>query len=154
MRATKILVAADTHGRITDVVEFQKKEPHDMIFHLGDRVRDAVQLESLVHVPVIAVRGNNDREADIPWNRVVPVDGTRFFLTHGHRESAERMRALAEEAQCAFALFGHTHRRADRRMGMVRLLNPGSPALPRDGFRSLLSLTVTDTDVEVRFITL
>lgn len=150
MESKKILVVSDTHRRITEVIAFQEKDPHDMLFHLGDLVKDAKTLEKVLHIPVLCVRGNNDfAEYETPAQIVVPVYGKRFLLTHGHMErvgaGSAGVLALAKEEGANVALFGHTHRRFDRVIDGVHILNPGAVSSPRDGVRSLLSLTVFES---------
>lgn len=160
MESKKILVVSDTHHRTIDVIATQEKDPHDMLFHLGDRVKDADQLESALHIPVYRVRGNNDYwEEETPLTATVPVFGIRFLLTHGHCENVHYgitgVLAKAKEKSCQVALFGHTHMRFDRTVGGIRLLNPGSPSLPRDGKYSVLSLQVFENgSLEAKFIDL
>lgn len=153
----KILVVSDTHRHFTDVIEQQRTDPHDVMIHLGDLVDDARELERQLHMPVVYVRGNNDWQQDVPWERVLDYSGIRILVVHGHREfvgtGLDRLARSAVKNGCSAALFGHTHRRADETLQGVRLLNPGALYLPRDGIPSMLSLTLDgSTAIRTEFI--
>lgn len=144
----KILVFADSHGRTVDMYGLIESILPDAVIHLGDHYEDACDLRrSYPSLPVYAVRGNNDFEPDAPLFSVIAPAGVRMYLTHGHRERASwsqsgNVGARAAEEGCAVALYGHTHLRHDQMEGGVRVMNPGSISLPRDGDPSCLLLEV------------
>lgn len=98
----------------------------------------AMMLNKL-HYRILAVRGNCDAEVDqmlldfpmmgdyvqLQWEK------TRFFVTHGHIFSPQQLPTL--EPGTVF-VSGHTHVPvAERRDGLL-FFNPGSIALPKEGF--------------------
>lgn len=86
---------------------------------------------------IMAVRGNCDAEADqmmlnfpilADYSEFI-VDGTRFFLTHGHLWNANCLPPISEGTVLAN---GHTHIPELRRLpNNIIILNPGSISLPK-----------------------
>jgi hypothetical protein len=52
------------------------------------------------------------------------LDGFRILLLHG--DEGGLLHRLIHSGRYAYVLHGHTHRRADRRMGSTRVINPGA----------------------------
>ncbi len=136
----RLLVVSDSHTylpgleRILDA-SVKKYGPPDAVLHCGDGARDLVRLEGKIRAVnpdalLFAVRGNCDGDgcADIPFERVVEMEGARIFMTHGHRLAVKStiwvLDDAAREQNCAIALFGHTHV-PFMQMGSVLMLNPG-----------------------------
>jgi putative phosphoesterase len=146
-------VISDTHGllRPEAVAALTGVE---RIVHAGDIGSPDVltQLERLA--PVVAVRGNNDRDAwaaDIPETEVVEVGGVSLYVLHDLHELDLDPRA----AGFAAVIAGHSHQpRLDERDGVI-YLNPGSAGPRRFKLPiSLARLTVTDSRVQARLLTL
>ena len=160
MRSKKLLVVSDTHHRIINVQNWALENPHDILIHLGDHVRDGQALADALHIPTVLVRGNNDEcEHETPWEIILPIYSHRLLLVHGHLQyvegGLEDLTDKAVQSGCDIALFGHTHHRADKLHQGVRLLNPGSPMAPRDLILSVLSLEFFDNGAyEVQFVSL
>ncbi len=136
----RLLVMSDSHGdrmalrRIAEEV-WKIYGPVDAYLHCGDGAGDfqAVADDFRAHDPgavFFQVRGNCDglRYADLPWQQVVEIGGTKLFMTHGHLQAVKStMMLLNDDARgcgCSIALFGHTHEPA-MEMYSVLLLNPG-----------------------------
>jgi uncharacterized protein len=152
-RVHTVGVISDTHGllRPEAVAALTGVE---RIVHAGDIGSPDVlaQLERLA--PVVAVRGNNDRDAwaaDIPETEVVEVGGVSLYVLHDLHELDLDPRA----AGFAAVIAGHSHQpRLDERDGVI-YLNPGSAGPRRFKLPiSLARLTVTDSRVQVRLLTL
>ena len=91
---------------------------------------------------IVAVRGNCDAEvdqmmldfpcmADFTWI----VDGDQqLYCTHGHLWAPDNLPALPEGT--AF-VYGHFHVKRNEIVDGVRLFNPGSAAIPKDGTHSV-----------------
>lgn len=153
------LVISDTHGRGDRLAAVLARTHADVLFFLGDGLRDLAGAAGLPPT-VRAVRGNCDffGNTDAPEVRVEDFGTTRFFLTHGHRHgvkySAEALIAAAAAAGADVALYGHTHVPytktipSGERVGGVTLqkplllLCPGSLGEPRDGAPSFATITV------------
>ncbi len=136
----KIAVFSDSHSDVMRIIGILKKEPADLVLHLGDMVRDALRLQgAFPEIPVLIVKGNNDFLSTAPSERVERVSGLTLFMTHGHRypfgyEAKELYRdAVGQSAD--IALFGHTHVPCLERRGPLLILNPGSISLPRRGLK-------------------
>ena len=116
-----------------------------VILHAGDGARefDYITAEN-PGVSCVGVPGNCDFFAmKNPSSVTLDLDGTRLFLTHGHRFSVksgyDALIAHARENDIDIAVFGHTHIPLDRYIAEddgkkpLRLFNPGSIGHPHDG---------------------
>lgn len=129
-----ILVASDTHGKRDRLAAVAARVRPDVVFFLGDGVRDLDALDDAL--PVRAVWGNCDffGASDLPERRVEEIGGYRFFLAHGHRYgvkySLEAAMLAAADAGADALLYGHTHipfektLAAGSRIGGVTLQKP------------------------------
>lgn len=158
-----ILVVSDTHGRTDRLEAVLERTRADMVFFLGDGLRDLHAIPT--QLTVRAVRGNCDffgRE-NTPEVRVETVGAYRFFLTHGHRYEVKRGITVAVQAAALadadVLLYGHTHRphiaylAADSAVGSVVLKKPmivfcpGSLGEPQGEKPSFGMLTVRNNGV-------
>lgn len=129
-------VIADTHGLVRPeaVAALQWA---NLIVHAGDVGKPQV-LETLQRIaPVIAVRGNIDRDEwfrELPVREVVEVGAARLYVLHDLKELD------FDPATSGFAaiISGHSHQPSIERRQGVLFLNPGS-AGPR---RFRLPITV------------
>lgn len=126
----KILVFSDSHGnlfRVKKVLEVFTDV--DMIFHLGDNVRDAIKIQELVHCPVKYVKGNTDL-IEAPLEIMEDLCGKKFFLTHGHqyriKSDLNNLYYAALEKEADVVLFGHSHVPYQETINEILFLNPGS----------------------------
>jgi uncharacterized protein len=152
-RVHTVGVISDTHGllRPEAVAALTGVE---RIVHAGDIGSPDVlsQLERVA--PVVAVRGNNDRDAwatAIPQTEVLEIGGVSLYVLHDLHELGLDPRA----AGFAAVIAGHSHQpRLDERDGVL-YLNPGSAGPRRFKLPiSLARLTVTDSRVQARLVTL
>ena len=152
-RVHTVGVISDTHGllRPEAVAALAGVE---RIVHAGDIGSPDVltQLERVA--PVVAVRGNNDRDAwatAIPQTEVLEIGGVSLYVLHDLHELDLDPRA----AGFAAVIAGHSHQpRLDERDGVI-YLNPGSAGPRRFKLPiSLARLTVTDSRVQARLLTL
>ena len=117
-------VISDTHGLLRPEA-VAALEGMDAIVHAGD-IGGAEILDALRRMaPLVAVRGNNDRDAwaaSLPEIAKMEIGGTRIWVVHD-------LKALAEDpasANVSIVISGHSHcPRIERRAGLL-LLNPGS----------------------------
>lgn len=135
----KILVVSDSHGNINGLMGSLGKEEFDMLFYLGDYVKDGIRISEILNIPYKIVRGNGD------WNvtgfsddEVFYLDGKKIFLTHGHNYNVSRgidkIYYKAKEIGADYAFFGHTHVPLIENVDDIIIMNPGSPTLPRTGY--------------------
>lgn len=91
---------------------------------------------------VLAVRGNCDAEIDqmlldfpcMADYAFIADDLNQLYCTHGHLWSPESLPPLPEGT---VFLHGHFHVKRDEVVGGIRLFNPGSVAIPKDGSHSV-----------------
>lgn len=126
----KILVFSDSHGNlfwVKKVLEIFKDL--DMIFHLGDNIRDAIKIQEAVSCPVKYVKGNTDL-CKGPLEIVEDICGKRFLLTHGHeyriKSDLNSLYYAAQEKEADVVLFGHSHVPYQETINGIFFLNPGS----------------------------
>ena len=147
----KIGILSDTHG-IAPRIAFAlaKLGEVDAYIHLGDMTFDAEYIADKTGKKVYAVRGNNDPASErFPLELVIELDGARLLLVHGHRHeidmySTYAARARAIELNCDALLYGHTHVPQYASRDGITVLNPGSPALPRGGYKPSCALMQID----------
>lgn len=133
----KILVISDTHGHLDKVLRvYEKLTDIDLIIHCGDYQRDGYNLEDILGVKVISVRGNCDGGGSSDFE-IVETPGGDILVTHGHAQGVDydysRLLYMAQENDCIAVCFGHTHVPVNDYEGDVYFINPGSLSLPRDG---------------------
>ncbi len=149
----KIAVFADSHRRTQRMYDILSSESFDTMIHLGDCVEDAEEMSyEYPKLAIIGIAGNNDYYSDLPYSRIVTVGNVKLFLTHGHLYPSHwRLRQIsidAKRAGATLALFGHTHRKADEMIDGIRIVNPGSISLPRDGSASWIRLIIENSKIE------
>ena len=126
----KILVFSDSHGNLTNVERILRQTDNfDMIYHLGDNVRDALEIKKAVSCPVKYVKGNTDF-TKAPLEIIEQINGIKLLLTHGHKHRVKynlnNLYYAALEKGVNAALFGHTHISHKEKVNGILLFNPGS----------------------------
>lgn len=115
---------SDTHGLVRPQA-LEALGGSDLILHAGD-VGSPLVLEALREIaPVVAVRGNNDRDAwadALPETDVVDAAGALLYILHDVKEldldpAAATFRAVVS---------GHSHRPSVEERRGVLYVNPGS----------------------------
>jgi len=106
-------------------------ESPEWILHLGDRVKDCIDVEyEYPGIPLRSVRGNCDRDsAELDIDEFT-LGGKRFFMTHGHlfgvKTGKGRVIATAVNRGADILLFGHTHIPHYSVAEDFSVINPGS----------------------------
>ena len=124
LKAGRIGVISDTHGLVRQEALAALKGS-ELIIHAGDigKLEVLASLKSLA--PVVAIRGNNDREA---WARQLPdilslqVNGLGLYIIHNVHELPIDPAAAGLHA----VICGHSHRPNLIHRDSVCFLNPGS----------------------------
>ena len=117
-------VIADTHGLLRPEALIALSGV-DLIVHAGDIGSPAILTELGAIAPVIAVRGNNDREAwaaPIPEIATTELAGRRLYVIHDFKMLPADPAALGADV----IISGHSHRPSVQHRSSVVLLNPGS----------------------------
>ena len=129
----KFLVFSDSH-KYTNGMDraIEKYKDVKYIIHCGDVTTDVEYLEYVYgrsHC-ICGVCGNNDFFTNEPFSRVIPIEGHRIYVTHGHKEHVKQglytLTAVAEKANCDICIYGHTHTQKLTEESGVSFLNPGS----------------------------
>lgn len=128
----RILVLADSHRDRSNMRLAIKKHPDiESVVFLGDGVDDFDSCNELLKGKrVYAVKGNNDFYCEYPENMIITKNGTKIYITHGHKEHVKygltRLWLAANESGCALALYGHTHIQKAEYTDGIYLFCPGS----------------------------
>ena len=112
----EILIFSDSHGK-NDGMQMaidRQVRPVDVIFFLGDGLRDADRLWTN-GATLRTVRGNCDwfADASVPSEQLVTLEGHRILATHGHLYGVKgglgALISYAASLDADVGLFGHTH---------------------------------------------
>jgi putative phosphoesterase len=124
-------VISDTHGLLRPEA-LRALAGADRIVHAGD-VGGPEILAALRRIaPVVAVRGNNDREAwarRLPETRRLRAGGLRLLVVH----DAHTLALDPAAAGFAVVIAGHSHQPRRERLNGVLFFNPGSAGPRRFG---------------------
>ena len=155
----KLVIASDIHGSAKwcrEVMRVIEEVSPDKVLLLGDLLyhgprnplpdeyapADVAAMLNAVKERIVAVRGNCEAEvdqmmlefpcmADYAW----VVDGPhQLYCTHGHLFGPDSLPPLPDGSTF---VYGHFHVKKDELAGGIRLFNPGSAAIPKDGSRSV-----------------
>ena len=151
---------SDTHGNEPAIdAAIERLGEVDAYIHLGDHASDSERIAASTGKPVHAVRGNCDAfSSKYPRELCLELEGAKLLLIHGHAHEVDaystysaRMRAI--ELGCCALLYGHTHiPQLVHRDGII-VLNPGSPSIPRGGFKSTCAVVeIEDGRVRAKVI--
>jgi putative phosphoesterase len=120
----RVGVIADTHGLMRPEALAALKGS-ELIIHAGDIGKSEV-LDSLNRIaPVLAIRGNNDRD---PWAKAmadvlnVQVNGVKFQVIHNVHEIEDD----PAERKIAVVISGHSHQPSVVKRDEILFVNPGS----------------------------
>lgn len=144
---------SDTHGLLRPEA-LSALEGSELIIHAGDIGAPEVLEKLRAIAPVIAVRGNNDREAwaqEIPEVEMVKVGSVLLYVLHDVKELD------LEPASAGFSavISGHSHRPSLTELRGVRFINPGSAGPRRFKLPiSVARLTLSDHGMNAELIEL
>lgn len=120
---TKIGVISDTHGLLRDEAA-ELLADSDIILHAGDIGNQAVIVRLQEIAPVVAIRGNVDKDswaASVPEQEAVEIGGKFFYLIHNVNEMN-----LDPAGQFDVVVSGHSHKPGMTSKNGVLYFNPGS----------------------------
>jgi putative phosphoesterase len=139
--AAIIGLISDTHGLLRPEA-FTALEGSDLIVHAGDVGKEVILEQLRTIAPVVAVRGNIDRDSwasRLPLTAVVEARATRIYVLH----DIQQLDLDPAVAGFHFVVSGHSHKPARTERDDVTYINPGS-AGPR---RFRLPVTVARLDL-------
>jgi putative phosphoesterase len=119
-----LALISDTHGLLRDsVIEALRGSEPGLIVHAGD-VGPRSLLERLEKIaPVVAVRGNVDRElACLPSTELISVNDQLIYILH----DLDLLDISPASAGIAMVVSGHSHQPKISRKRGVHYVNPGS----------------------------
>jgi uncharacterized protein len=131
-------VISDTHGLLRPAA-LQALRGCELILHAGDVGKLEVLEELRTVAPVMAVRGNIDREPwneDLPLTRIVQAGDLFVYMLHSLHEID------IDPAGGGFSavISGHSHQASVKERGGVLYLNPGSAGPRRFSLPASLAL--------------
>lgn len=138
----RMLVFSDSHGDFMSMYEAIQKQPQaEIIFHLGDGVKEMEEIQSAFPTKnIFGVRGNCDWGSLLPYEGDAQIGGIRIFYTHGHLDQVKYgdypLLQKARERKSNLVLFGHTHQALVRYEEGLHIMNPGSIGASRGSARS------------------
>lgn len=149
----KVGVISDTHRNLTYISKLQDVfNDVDLIIHLGDNVTDAEEIRGYFSCPVINVKGNCDFTNKVPDEILQDIEGKKVLITHGHKYNVkwgiDKLRYRAMELDANIVLFGHTHCCMNQCIDDIWYINPGSPSIPRDSFKSVAIITIENNVIQ------
>ncbi|MEK7466503.1 MAG: YfcE family phosphodiesterase [Planctomycetota bacterium] len=130
-------IVSDTHDNadaVQEAIRILRQRGVEDVIHCGD-VTSASTLDLFSGFRIRVCLGNNDsaRELAAAAERIggtyaerldVSIAGKRFFVAHGDRGGP--LDKAVNSGDFDYVLYGHLHRRDDRRFGRTRLINPGA----------------------------
>ncbi|WP_067844301.1 metallophosphoesterase [Amphibacillus sediminis] len=129
-----VLIVSDSHGWQQELVQIKQfyQGKVDQMIHCGDSELDYSQSEM---AGFQKVAGNCDYDPNYPDERVITVQGVRFFIAHGHLHNVKMtltpITYRASELDAKIICHGHSHIAAANQIGNQLVINPGSIRLPR-----------------------
>lgn len=149
----KIVIMSDNHGcyqHVDRILEDNKDA--DLFIHCGDHEGYDEQLDKF-----IAVRGNNDWTSSLENIQIVEFENYRIAVCHGHQfgyyNKEEHMIEFCQDNEVDILFTGHTHMPMDIEREGIRMVNPGSTALPRGGYPATYAIMTLDGGkIDVEFI--
>jgi len=146
-------VISDTHGLIRPDA-LKALEGVSLIIHAGDVGTQSVlqRLENIA--PVVAVRGNTDRDGwsyKLPFTEAVQIGGISLYVLH------DLCKLDLDPAASGFnaVINGHTHRPAIENKGKMLFLNPGSAGPKRSNLPiSVALLRIKNNSLKAELLTL
>jgi len=124
----KFIIISDSHGDynvINDI--FYANQDADIFIHLGDFELPDIELHNY-----LTVRGNCDLFSSFPLVRDVDYGNFKIHLEHGNNIPFNDFDNYVLEKNVDMFLFGHTHKKFQKKIGNTYVFNPGSTSYPRD----------------------
>ena len=128
----RALVFSDSHGRVRPMLDAVELYQPDVIFHLGDVVRDADRIKAAFpQLPFYQVQGNCDwGQTGYETEGIARLEGKTVFYLHGHtqyvKSGLSHAVAKARSLGADLLLYGHTHRPQEDDFEGLLAVNPGA----------------------------
>ncbi|KAB3526744.1 metallophosphoesterase family protein [Alkaliphilus serpentinus] len=146
-------VISDTHGLLRPEV-LEKLQGCSLILHAGDVGKGEIIQELMEIAPVIAVRGNIDKDdwaKELHYTEVIEVKDTYIYLLHDLNQLDIDPKAGSFDV----VISGHTHSPKEEFINGVLYLNPGSIGPKRFKLPiSMVKLKISNIGINTEFFTL
>src|SRR5699024_3485102 len=125
----KVLIVSDSHGwtEQLSLLKCRYQGQVDQMIHCGDSELDCHQQEIRGFKRVV---GNTDYDSEFPNQLTFDVNGTTFFVAHGHMHNVNLtitpITYRASELDAKIVCHGHSHRAAATQVENQLVINPGS----------------------------
>lgn len=128
---TKILVLSDSHGNKSLLEQIIKQEQYDVVFYLGDGIRDLDYIE--IEKPIYKVAGNCDWFSFESIQDFISVENVKVLIAHGHqyhvKNGLSEILSEAKRKQYNLVCYGHTHIQKCTTLENIVFVNPGSASV-------------------------
>ncbi|WP_207732362.1 metallophosphoesterase family protein [Heliobacterium chlorum] len=117
-------IISDTHGLIRKEALAALKDA-DVILHAGDIGKPKVLDELQKIAPLVAVRGNCDKDEwsrQLPETEVVNIGELRFYLIH----NVGKLNIVPKADGIDAVVYGHSHKFSEEKKEGILYINPGS----------------------------
>lgn len=143
----KIIIVSDSHGeyKILESI-YLKNQDADIFIHLGD-----YELPEYLMSRYLYIKGNCDFLSDAPVKKDVEYNGLKFHLEHGDRLAFSNFSEYIKSLNCDVFLFGHTHKKFEKYIDNILVLNPGSLTRPRDGNKGSYLILTIDKQKNIKY---
>ena len=136
----KIGILSDTHDQTNNIVaaiQILKKYDIQKLFHCGD-VTSLSCVQLICEFPLSLTFGNSDfltgemkdfilstnSENSVGYQYEGECIGKRIGMTHSHLKGV--LNGMIESQSFDYVFYGHRHLRSDQKIGVTRVINPGS----------------------------
>lgn len=170
-RKEKFRNAIMEEGKNCDALVFCGDGTDDLMAIFEESVYDEALFEAIPKVIAVA-RGNGDWNTAyailsksgeqtafiVPPQSAFKIAKKNIFVTHGHLFDVRFETTVLEDAaahtnKADIIFYGHTHRRDFHENKGVYLVNPGSPAHPRDGLQPSYALVkISGNNITCQFV--
>jgi len=146
-------VISDTHGLIRPEA-LKALEGVSLIIHAGDVGTQSVlhRLENIA--PVVAIRGNTDRDGwacKLPFTEAVEIGEFSLYVIH----DLDKLDLAPAASGFSAVIYGHTHKPAIEKNSKILFLNPGSAGPRRSDLpASVALLRITDNSLKAELLLL
>jgi hypothetical protein len=153
VKALRVAIVSDTHGLLRPEAKVFAAAC-DYIIHGGDVGSQAILEQLSALAPLIAVKGNNDRQAwaaHLPETEMIRVGGVFVYVIH----DLAQLDLDPHAAGVQIIVSGHSHKPLVERRDGILYINPGSCGPKRFTLPiSMGEMIVEGTKVRVRTLEL
>lgn len=127
----KLVVVSDIHRAGNYLLDIMPViNAADYFIFCGDGLDELMALRGGITVPMLCVKGNNDRNTNIGDMASIVLGDTKVLVTHGDRQDVRRglgvLYTAAKLKNCSLVFFGHTHNYCDYVQDGIHFINPGA----------------------------